>query len=60
MNARLRSASVFNNAVRNLRVSLFVVKAVFVWLVIGTIVRRKYRRCIERNEIFYLDDELGK
>lgn len=37
----------------------FVVQAVFIWLVIGAIIRRKYRRCIERNEIFYLDDEFG-
>lgn len=49
----------FNRAAKKLKVYLFVVQAVFVWLVVGGNVRRKYRRSIERDEVFYLDEELG-
>lgn len=47
------------NTLKKLNAWLFALKAVFVWLVAGSFVRRKYRRCIERDEIFYVDEELG-
>lgn len=42
-----------------IKMVVLVVQAVFIWIVVGSVIRRRYRRCIERDEIFYLDEELG-